>query len=108
MSSPLRGPLAGDVPGDGRAAAAADDDDDHEEEEEEAVQQATMFHYRLAAGRWYTPAEEQTRAHVAVVERDIAQATGTRLGDSISVQTASGPASFRVIGISTNQQGRIG
>jgi len=69
-----------------------------------AVQQATMFHYRLAAGRWYTPAEEQTRAHVAVVERDIADATGVRLGDSISVQTASGPASFRVIGISTNQQ----
>jgi putative ABC transport system permease protein len=69
-----------------------------------AVQQATMFHYRLAAGRWYTPAEEQTRAHVAVVERDIAQATGIRLGDSISVQTASGPAAFRVIGISANQQ----
>jgi putative ABC transport system permease protein len=69
-----------------------------------AVQQATMFHYRLAAGRWYTPAEEQTRAHVAVVERDIADATRTRLGGSISVQTASGPASFRVIGISTNQQ----
>jgi putative ABC transport system permease protein len=68
------------------------------------VQQATMFHYRLAAGRWYTPAEEQARAHVAVVEQDIAQATGTRLGDSISVQTASGPASFRVIGISANQQ----
>ena len=68
------------------------------------VQQATMFHYRLAAGRWYTPAEEQTRAHVAVVEQDIAQATGTRLGDNISVQTASGPASFRVIGISASQQ----
>jgi putative ABC transport system permease protein len=69
-----------------------------------AVGQATMFHYRLAAGRWYTPAEEQTRAHVAVVERDIARVTGTRLGDSIDVQTASGPTSFRVIGISTNQQ----
>ena len=69
-----------------------------------AVQQATMFHYRLAAGRWYTPAEEQTRAHVAVIEQDIAQATGTRLGDSITVQTASGPASFRVIGISPQQQ----
>jgi putative ABC transport system permease protein len=68
------------------------------------VQQATMFRYRLAAGRWYTPAEEQARAHVAVVEQDIAQATGTRLGDSITVQTASGPASFRVIGISANQQ----
>ena len=69
-----------------------------------AVQQATIFHYRLAAGRWYTPAEEQTRAHVAVVESDIALATGIRLGDRISVQTASGPASFRVIGISANQQ----
>jgi putative ABC transport system permease protein len=69
-----------------------------------AVRQATMFHYRLAAGRWYTPAEEQARAHVTVVEQDIAQATGTRLGDSISVQTATGPASFRVIGISANQQ----
>jgi len=69
-----------------------------------AVRQATMFHYRLAAGRWYTPAEEQARAHVAVVEQDIAQATGTRLGDSIRVQTVSGPASFRVIGISANQQ----
>jgi len=68
------------------------------------VQPATMFHYRLAAGRWYTPAEEQARVHVAVVEQDIAQATGTRLGDTITVQTASGPASFRVIGISTNQQ----
>jgi ABC-type lipoprotein release transport system permease subunit len=69
-----------------------------------AVQQATVFHYRLAAGRWYTPAEEQTRAHVAVIEQDIAQATGTRLGDTISVQTAAGPASFRVIGISPQQQ----
>jgi putative ABC transport system permease protein len=69
-----------------------------------AVQRATMFHYRLAAGRWYTPAEEQARAHVAVIERDIAQATGTRLGDNISVQTASGPVAFRVIGISANQQ----
>ena len=42
-----------------------------------AVQQATMFRYRLAAGRWYTPAEEQARAHVAVVESDIADATAS-------------------------------
>jgi len=69
-----------------------------------AVQQATMFHYRISAGRWYTPAEEQARAHVAVIEQDIAQATGTRLGDTITVQTASGPATFRVIGISPQQQ----
>ena len=41
-----------------------------------AVRQATMFHYHLASGRWYTPAEEQTQARVAVVERDIARVTG--------------------------------
>ncbi len=69
-----------------------------------AVRPETMFHVRLAAGRWYAPAEEQARAHVAVVERDLARVTGTRLGGLISVQTAAGPARFRVIGISTNQQ----
>jgi len=69
-----------------------------------AVQQATMFRYRITAGRWYTPAEQQARAHVAVIEQAIAQATGTRLGDRITVQTESGPASFRVIGISPQQQ----
>ena len=38
-----------------------------------AVRQATMFHYRIAAGRWYTPAEAGPARHVAVVERDIAR-----------------------------------
>jgi putative ABC transport system permease protein len=69
-----------------------------------AVSQATMFHYRIATGRWYTPAEEQTQARVAVVERAIARVTGTHLGDTVSVQTAAGPVSFRVIGIASNQQ----
>ena len=69
-----------------------------------AVRPATMFHYRISAGRWYTPAEERTRARVAVVESDIARTTGTRLGQRIAVQTASGPAELRVIGISANQQ----
>ena len=41
---------------------------------------------------------------MAVVEADIAGATGTQLGHLIRVQTASGPVSLRVIGISTNQQ----
>ena len=69
-----------------------------------AVRQATMFHYRISAGRWYTPSEERTRARVAVVEADIARTTGTQLGDQVEVQTASGPVSLRVIGISANQQ----
>jgi putative ABC transport system permease protein len=68
------------------------------------VTAATMFHYRISAGRWYTSAEEQSAARVAVVERAIARVTGTRLGDTISVQTASGPVSLRVVGIATNTQ----
>jgi putative ABC transport system permease protein len=69
-----------------------------------AVRPRTMFHYRLVQGRWYTPAEARARARVAVVERDIARVTGTRLGDRIRVKTAAGPLTLRVIGISSNQQ----
>ena len=69
-----------------------------------ALGHATMFHYHIVAGRWYTAAEETRRAHVAVIQRDIARTTGTHLGQTIHVQTASGVADFRVIGIASNQQ----
>ncbi|MBO0727991.1 MAG: FtsX-like permease family protein [Acidimicrobiaceae bacterium] len=69
-----------------------------------AIRQSTIFHYHIASGRWYTPAEEQTKARVAVVERDIARATGTRVGNAVSVDTAAGPIAFHVIGIANNQQ----
>jgi putative ABC transport system permease protein len=69
-----------------------------------AVRSATMFRFRIADGRWYTPAEERARAHVAVVERNIARVTGTRVGDRVRVETATGPITFRVIGVATNQQ----
>jgi putative ABC transport system permease protein len=69
-----------------------------------AVRPATIFHYRIGAGRWYTPAQDRTRARVAVIEQDIARAAGIRLGDQVAMQTASGRADLRVIGISANQQ----
>ena len=69
-----------------------------------AIRRQTMFHYHIVSGRWYTAAEEARRAHVAVIERDIARTTGTQLGQMIHVETASGIASFRVIGIASNQQ----
>jgi putative ABC transport system permease protein len=69
-----------------------------------ALEQATMFRFHISSGRWYTPGEERGLARVAVVERDIARVTGTRPGDSITVETASGPITFHVIGIATNQQ----
>jgi putative ABC transport system permease protein len=69
-----------------------------------AVQSKTMFRYRIAAGRWYTPAEERAAAHVAVIERNLARRTGTHLGDRIHVETAAGPVTLLVIGIASNQQ----
>ena len=59
-----------------------------------ALRQKTMFGYDVTDGRWYTAGEEQARAHVAVVERNLARVTGTRVGDRIRVETASGPIRF--------------
>jgi putative ABC transport system permease protein len=69
-----------------------------------AVQHTTMFRYHIAAGRWFTAREQAKRAKVAVVERDIARTTGTRLGQTIPIRMASGIVDFRVIGIASNQQ----
>lgn len=69
-----------------------------------AVQHATMFHYHIAAGRWFTAAEEANRAHVAVIERDIARTTGTHIGQTIRLRVASGLVDFHVIGVASNQQ----
>ena len=69
-----------------------------------AVRQATMFHYRLTDGRWYTTAEERGQARVAVIERNLARTTNTHVGDRIQVDTSDGPLAVRVIGIAANQQ----
>jgi putative ABC transport system permease protein len=69
-----------------------------------AVRPTTMFHYRLAGGRWYTPAEERERSRVTVIERNLASVTGTHVGDRIRVDTGNGPIRLRVIGVASNQQ----
>ena len=69
-----------------------------------AVRPTTMFHYRLRSGRWYTAAEEHAKARVAVIERNLARVTGTRVGDRVRVDTGNGPIALRVIGIAANQQ----
>ena len=72
-----------------------------------AVQQATMFRYRIAAGRWYTPAEEQARAHVAVIEQRHRPAPPAPGSATASPSRPNpGPASFRVIGISPQPAGK--
>jgi putative ABC transport system permease protein len=64
----------------------------------------TRLRYRLASGRWYSAAEEQSRARVAVVERNIARLTATEVGDVVRATTVAGPVKLRVVGIASNQQ----
>jgi putative ABC transport system permease protein len=62
-----------------------------------------LFEQKMIGGRWYTPAEAAARAHVAVIAKNLARTTGTHVGDTITLKTASGPASFRVIGMTSSQ-----
>jgi putative ABC transport system permease protein len=58
---------------------------------------------RISAGRWYSAAEVAAAARVAVLGRTIAKSAGAEVGDDVRLETANGPATFRVIGISANQ-----
>jgi putative ABC transport system permease protein len=69
-----------------------------------SVRSRTMFHHRVAQGTWFSPAQERSRARVAVVQQSIAGLTDTRLGQTIRLDTAGGPVSLRVVGIASNQQ----
>ncbi len=55
-------------------------------------------------GRWFTAAEEQARDRVAVIERNLAERTGTEVGDRVTLETAGGAARFRIVGIANNRQ----
>ena len=55
-------------------------------------------------GRWFTAAEEQARDRVAVIERNLAERTGTQVGDPVTLATAGGAARFRIVGIANNRQ----
>ena len=63
-----------------------------------------LLDYRLAEGRWYDASEVASRERVAVVERILSENAGVSVGDRIELATPAGAASFRVIGIATNQQ----
>jgi ABC-type lipoprotein release transport system permease subunit len=62
-----------------------------------------LMNTHLNAGRWYTDAEVSARAKVAVLGATIAKTTGKHVGDRIRINTGSGPATLRVIGISGYQ-----
>jgi putative ABC transport system permease protein len=62
-----------------------------------------LMNTHLDAGRWYTDAEVKARAKVAVLGATIAKTTGKHVGDDIRINSGSGPATLRVIGVSGYQ-----
>ena len=67
------------------------------------MQAQPMMSTDMRSGRWYTSGEVAARARVAVLGRTIANTAGKQVGDSITLQTANGPVTLQVIGISGNQ-----
>jgi putative ABC transport system permease protein len=62
-----------------------------------------LFEQKMIDGRWYTPAEAAARAHVAVIAKNLARTTGAHVDDTVTLKTASGPAAFRIIGLTSSQ-----
>ncbi|MFO7589647.1 MAG: FtsX-like permease family protein [Acidimicrobiia bacterium] len=63
-----------------------------------------LFRYRITDGRWFEAAEETASARVAVIENNIAKATGVDVGDRVTLETAAGPVDFDIVGRASNQQ----
>ena len=68
------------------------------------VPREPLFRYRMSEGRWFSATEERGRERVAVIERNLARVTGTRVGDSVVVSTAGGAVPIRIVGVADNQQ----
>jgi ABC-type lipoprotein release transport system permease subunit len=58
----------------------------------------------LVDGRWFTAAEDRARERVAVIERNLAERTGTEVGERVTLETAAGAARFGIVGITDNGQ----
>jgi putative ABC transport system permease protein len=69
-----------------------------------AVSDQPMYSFHLVSGRLFTAADARARARVVVIEQSIARATSTHVGERVPLATASGPASFTVVGIVSDQQ----
>ena len=62
-----------------------------------------MFDQKVVAGRWFTEREEARSAHVTVIAKNIARAIGADVGGTVTIQTASGPARLRIVGMTGTQ-----
>ncbi len=64
----------------------------------------------MGKGRWFNQDEQDGSEHVIVLGKAMSKVSGKGLGDQITLQTATGPQKFEIIGINNGQMmnGRIG
>ncbi len=64
-----------------------------------------VYGYELSDGRWFSPAENDERAQVAVVGPALANIHEIEVGDTVRAETLSGPVALEVVGIDTTMVG---
>lgn len=62
-----------------------------------------LYSYRLSAGRWFTAADATAGTPPVVLGPVVADASGARVGQVLTLDMAAGPVRTRVIGIDTGQ-----
>ena len=62
-----------------------------------------LYAYRLRAGRWFTTTDASAAVPTVVLGPAVARATHARIGQTLTLNTAAGPAKVRIIGIDTGQ-----
>jgi len=68
-----------------------------------------LYSYRLSAGRWFTAADTAAVTSPVVLGPVVADASGARVGQDLTLDMAAGPVRVHVIGIDTgrNNSGNI-
>jgi putative ABC transport system permease protein len=62
-----------------------------------------LYQYRLSAGRWLTAADASATVPGVVLGPAVARAAGAKVGQTLTLGTAAGPTTVRVVGIDTGQ-----
>jgi putative ABC transport system permease protein len=63
----------------------------------------TLVREPLAAGRWFSPGEQQAGAKVAIVGSAAARRWHLRPGSRLTITTPAGPVAFTVVGVGASQ-----
>ena len=62
-----------------------------------------MFEQKVVAGRWFTAREEAAGAPRHRDREEHREAIGAHVGDTVTIQTASGPRPLRIVGMTGTQ-----